>query len=30
MGSTNESFDDIMNDWNERWAKAIADNPVEE
>ena len=30
MGSTNESFDDIMNDWNTRWAKAIADNPVEE
>ena len=30
MGSTGESFDDIMKDWNDRWAKAIADNPVEE
>lgn len=24
MGSTSESFDDIMNDWNERWAEALA------
>lgn len=22
MGTTNESYDDIMNDWNARWAKA--------
>jgi len=21
MGNTNESFDDIMNDWNEKWAE---------
>ena len=23
MGSTNESFDDIMNDWNARWKEAL-------
>lgn len=23
MGNSSESFDDIMNDWNERWAEAI-------
>lgn len=26
VGSTDESFDDIMNDWNARWAEAQAEN----
>lgn len=25
MGSSNETFDDIMNDWNKRWSEALAD-----
>ena len=25
MGSTDESFDDIMADWNARWADALAE-----
>src|SRR5574344_2547149 len=29
MGTTKESFDDIMNDWNTRWAKARKDNNVQ-
>lgn len=28
MGTTTESFDDIMNDWNRRWAKARKDNDI--
>lgn len=28
MGTTSESFDDIMNEWNRRWAKARKDNNI--
>lgn len=29
MGTTSESFDDIMNDWNRRWAKARKDSSID-
>ena len=29
MGSTNESFDDIMNDWNTWWAEALSNYSAE-
>ena len=29
MGSTDESFDDIMNDWNAKWAEALENYSAE-